>query len=89
MQSHTDTRVQALSQAFALFNDTSRALADSYHELERRAADLSRQLAAAHSARLSELAAKARPFAEKDVAAVYAVVARAANIPVPPGKGGR
>ncbi|MDX2299840.1 MAG: ATP-binding protein [Xanthomonadaceae bacterium] len=60
MQSHTDTRVQALSQAFALFNDTSRALADSYHELERRAADLSRQLAAAHSARLSELAAKER-----------------------------
>lgn len=60
MQSHTDTRVQALSQAFALFNDTSRALTDSYHELERRAADLSRQLAAAHSARLSELAAKER-----------------------------
>jgi len=60
MQPHTDARVQALSQAFALFNDTSRALTDSYHELERRAADLSRQLAAAHSARLHELAAKER-----------------------------
>lgn len=60
MQPHTDARVQALSQAFALFNDTSRALTDSYHELERRAADLSQQLAAAHSARLQELAAKER-----------------------------
>lgn len=60
MQPHNDARVQALSQAFALFNDTSRVLTDSYHELERRAADLSQQLAAAHSARLRELAEKER-----------------------------
>lgn len=60
MSSHTDPRVLELSQAFALFNDTSRVLADSYQELERRAADLSRQLAAAHGARLRELAEKER-----------------------------
>jgi len=60
MQPSTDPRVLQLSQAFALFNDTSRALADSYQELERRAADLSQQLAAAHSARLRELAEKER-----------------------------
>lgn len=55
-----ESRVAALSQAFALFNDTSRALTESYQELQRRAADLSRQLAAAHDARLRELAAKER-----------------------------
>lgn len=55
-----ESRVAALSQAFALFNDTSRALTESYQELERRAADLTRQLAAAHDARLRELAAKER-----------------------------
>lgn len=60
MQTQTDPRVLELSQAFALFNDTSRVLAESYQELERRAADLSRQLAAAHSARLRELAEKER-----------------------------
>lgn len=60
MQTQTDPRVLELSQAFALFNDTSRVLADSYQELERRAADLSRQLAAAQSARLCELAEKER-----------------------------
>src|SRR3546814_17204090 len=60
MPLHTDPRVLELSQAFALFNDTSRVLADSYQELERRAADLSQQLAAAHGARLRELAEKER-----------------------------
>lgn len=60
MQTQTDPRVLALSQAFALFNDTSRVLSDSYQELERRAADLSQQLAAAQSARLRELAEKER-----------------------------
>lgn len=60
MPTQTDPRVVELSQAFALFNDTSRVLADSYQELERRAADLSRQLAAAHGARLRELAEKER-----------------------------
>src|SRR3546814_18694935 len=60
MPLHTDPRVLELSQAFALFNDTSRVLADSYQELERRAAALSQNLAAAHGARLRELEEKER-----------------------------
>lgn len=64
MQPQNDNQVLALSQAFAVFNDTARALGETYHELERRVAHLSEQLALAHDARLRELASKER-LAEK------------------------
>lgn len=49
---------QALSEAFALFNDTSRALETSYRELEARVADLTRRLAVSDTARQRELEAR-------------------------------
>ena len=49
---------QALSEAFAVFNDTSRALEASYRELEARVVDLTSRLAAADDARRRELEAR-------------------------------
>lgn len=49
-----------LAEAFAAFNTLSAELAQAYEALERRVAELSRELAAAHDARLRELAEKER-----------------------------
>lgn len=72
MRPQNDKQVLALSQAFAVFNDTARALGESYQELERRATHLSEQLALAHDARLRELASKER-LAEKMQALIEAL----------------
>ena len=55
-----DSSRQALTAAFALFNDTSRFLAESYRELELRVADLTRRLAVADDARMRELRERER-----------------------------
>jgi len=49
---------EALSEAFAQFNDTSRILAESYCDLEHRVSDLTRQLAQSDQARLRALEAR-------------------------------
>lgn len=49
-----------LAEAFAAFNTLSAELAQAYEALERRVAELSRELAAAQDARLRELAEKER-----------------------------
>lgn len=72
MRTQNDKQVLALSQAFAVFNDTARALRESYHELERRVAHLTGQLAQAHDARLRELASKER-LAERMQALIEAL----------------
>lgn len=53
-------RLQELEQAFEVFTRTSRQLSESYAELENQVSSLSRELAAARSARLQELAEKER-----------------------------
>ncbi len=49
---------EALSEAFAQFNDTSRILAESYCDLEQRVSDLTRRLAQSDRARLGALQAR-------------------------------
>lgn len=53
-------REQALADAFQAFNQLSEHLADSYHTLESRVADLSAQLDVARDQRLAELQEKER-----------------------------
>ncbi len=49
---------EALSEAFAQFNATSRILAESYCDLEQRVSDLTRRLAQSDRARLVALQAR-------------------------------
>ncbi len=56
MQPHTDGRAQQLEDAFQLFTQMSSQLEDSYRVLEARVAQLSEELAAARSERLTQLA---------------------------------
>ncbi|HEX7112563.1 MAG TPA: ATP-binding protein [Mizugakiibacter sp.] len=60
MKASAEQRASELERAFALFNDTSRVLAESYRELEQQAALLRTQLAAADAARERESLARAR-----------------------------
>ncbi|MEN6538321.1 MAG: ATP-binding protein [Mizugakiibacter sp.] len=60
MKASARQRASELEQAFALFNDTSRFLAESYRELEQQVALLGAQLAAADAARQREFAARER-----------------------------
>lgn len=53
-------RAQQLTDAFLAFNEMSEQLAGSYRELETRVAELNRELAAARSERLRQLAEKER-----------------------------
>lgn len=60
MNASAEQRASELERAFALFNDTSRVLAESYGELEQQVALLRTQLAAADAARERESLARAR-----------------------------
>lgn len=60
MNASAEQRASELERAFALFNDTSRVLAESYRELEQQVALLRTQLAAADAARERESQARAR-----------------------------
>lgn len=58
MNSELNVSGEQLEDAFALFNQMSEKLADSYGDLETQVAQLTSQLASAHNERLKQLAEK-------------------------------